>query len=77
MSQKPMLPLGDVAKHFSISDKLALKLVSDGSITAVKIGNRWRVSAEEFERLKREGTKPQPSASASAESPSPLESSDE
>lgn len=56
MSLNEMLPLREIAKHLRISDKLALKLVGDQRIKAVKIGGRWRVSRTELQRLMREGT---------------------
>ena len=45
----------EFAKFFGISRQYVHKLILQNKIKAIKIGTRWRISQQEFERVKKEG----------------------
>ena len=45
----------EVAEKLSISQATIFRALKQGRIKGIKIGNIWRVSEEELERLKKEG----------------------
>lgn len=50
-----MYTVTEVAKALNISKATVFRALQVGKIKGIKIGNIWRVSEEEFERIKREG----------------------
>lgn len=51
-----MFTLKEVAEKLRVSYLTVYKAVQDGRIKAVKIGRDYRVTEEEVERIKKEGT---------------------
>ena len=49
-----MLDIKQVAKELNLCDKTIRNLIKSGKIKAVKIGNSWRISEMEVQRLKGE-----------------------
>lgn len=52
-----MYTIEEVAETFKVSISLIRRLVFEGKIKAVKVGEVWRITEEEVERIKREGAK--------------------
>ena len=50
-----MVTVQEVANYFTVCSMTIYKAIKDGKIKAVKLGGSWRISKEEFERLKEEG----------------------
>jgi excisionase family DNA binding protein len=50
-----MYEIKAVAKELHLSYRGVLNMIKQGRINAVKIGKRYLVSAEELERIKKEG----------------------
>lgn len=50
-----MLTTTELAKELKVSRITIFRAIYCGKIKAIKIGNGWRVSEEEVERIKREG----------------------
>lgn len=48
-----MLDIKQVAEQLSLCEKTIRNLIKSGKIKAVRIGNSWRITEEEVERLKR------------------------
>lgn len=53
--EKKYLSTPEFAKFFGISRQYVHKLILKGEIKAIKIGTKWKISQEEFERVKKEG----------------------
>jgi len=50
-----MLSIKDVADALNINPMTVFRYIQKGRIKAVKVGRDWRISAEELERIKKEG----------------------
>lgn len=50
-----MLKVEDIAKELKVSQMTIFRALQQGKIKAIKIGNVWRISEEELERIKKEG----------------------
>lgn len=50
-----MLTIKDVSKALNVSEISIRRYIEQGKIKAVKIGNVWRISIEEVNRIKKEG----------------------
>lgn len=46
----------EVAEALAVSEFTVYRLIQSGRIRAVKAGRQWRISPDEAERVKREGT---------------------
>ena len=53
--EKEYLSTPEFAKFFNISRQYVHRLILQGKIKAIKIGTKWRIPQEEFERVKSEG----------------------
>ena len=51
-----MLTIEEVSKILKISYRSTWLMVVAGKIKAIKVGNQWRVTEDELERIKKEGT---------------------
>ena len=51
-----MTTIEEVSKILKISYRSAWLMVVAGTIKAVRVGNQWRISEDEVERIKKEGT---------------------
>ena len=51
----PYKTVQEVAKEFGVNEITIKRLIYNNKINAIKIGNRWKISDEEFERMKKEG----------------------
>jgi excisionase family DNA binding protein len=45
----------EVAKEFGVNEITIKRMIYDKKIVAIKIGHRWRIPDEEFQRMKKEG----------------------
>ena len=45
----------EIADHFGVSHEAVRKHMKRGSIKAIKFGNLWKITSDEFNRIKREG----------------------
>lgn len=50
-----MLTIKDVSKALNVSEISIRRYIEQGKIKAVKIGNVWRISLEEVNRIIKEG----------------------
>lgn len=50
-----MFTIEEVATILKISYRSAWLMVVAGKIKAIKVGNQWRITEEEVERIKKEG----------------------
>lgn len=50
-----MLTIKQVAEALNVSTITIMRRLYSGAIKGVKVGKIWRISAEEVERIKREG----------------------
>ena len=50
-----MLSISEVASILNISEMTVRRKLKSSLIKGVKVGKMWRISAEEVERIKREG----------------------
>jgi len=50
-----VLSVNDIANYLKIHINTVFRYIKQGKIKAIKIGGIWRVSEEEFERIKKEG----------------------
>lgn len=50
-----MLKVEDLAKELKVSQMTIFRALQQGKIKAIKIGNCWRISEEELERIKKVG----------------------
>lgn len=58
MELEQIYKIGQVAKALSVTDKTVYRMLSDGRLVGVKIGNRWRVRAVDLDTfLKRHTVK--------------------
>lgn len=48
-----MLGIKSVAEILGINKMTVFRMIHDGRIKAVKIGNLWKITEEEVERIKR------------------------
>lgn len=51
-----MYSLNQVAKILGYSKRTIYRMINDKRIKAVRIGKQYRISEEEVERIKKEGT---------------------
>ena len=47
----------EIAEEFGINECTVRRMINDGKIKAIKLGRNWKITKEEFERLKEHGTK--------------------
>lgn len=52
-----MKSINDVAKAFGLSRNTIINMIGKKKIKAIKYGKQWRISEEEYERMKKEGIK--------------------
>jgi excisionase family DNA binding protein len=50
-----VLTIEEVSKILKISYRSAWLMVVAGKIKAIRVGNQWRISEDEIERIKKEG----------------------
>lgn len=54
LEQKHLSPT-ELANRLRVSRQYILKCLLDGKIKGIKLGKVWRISAEEVERIEKEG----------------------
>jgi excisionase family DNA binding protein len=49
MELEQVYKIGQVAKALRVTDKTVYRMLSDGRLQGVKLGNRWRIRAVDLE----------------------------
>lgn len=49
MDLEQVYKIGQVAKALRVTDKTVYRMLSDGRLQGVKLGNRWRIRAVDVE----------------------------
>ncbi|MHA1330914.1 MAG: helix-turn-helix domain-containing protein [Candidatus Hodarchaeales archaeon] len=52
---KEFYTLNDIAELLGLNWRTVQRYVKDGRIKAIKVGRQWRIPAEEYARIKKEG----------------------
>lgn len=50
-----MLTVKELAEELNVCRLTIMRHLAKGTISGIKMGKSWRISQEEFERIKREG----------------------